>query len=66
MDQNKDDQAWQKLQTHIEQMFGRYFRNSLDLIEYKPQCAVHLLSMSLGDREGSSEGILSKVEIRVR
>jgi len=49
MDHNKDNQAWQKLQTHIEQMFGKYLRNSLDLIEYKPQYAVHLLSMSLGD-----------------
>ena len=57
MDHNHEDQEWQKLQAHIDQMFGRYLRGSLDLIDYKPRHAVHLLSTSLDDRKDPPEAL---------
>ena len=51
MDHNSTDQDWQKLQVHIYQTFGRYLRDSLDLIEHKPRHAVYLLSASPDDRK---------------
>jgi hypothetical protein len=35
MDHNHEDQEWQKLQAHIDQMFGRYLRGSLDLKNFE-------------------------------
>jgi len=49
MDRNSTDQDWQKLQVHIDQTFGRYLRDTPDLIEHKPLYTVHLLSMSPDD-----------------
>jgi hypothetical protein len=60
MDHNYTDQDWQKLQAHIDQTFGKYLRDSLDLIEHKPRHAVHLLSMSPGDRNDHPQALSAK------
>ena len=52
MDNNSTDQEWLKLQVRIDQMFGRYLRDSMDVIEYKPQHPVYLLSTSSSDKKG--------------
>ncbi len=57
MDYSPTDQAWQKLQVHIDEMFGRYLGDSLDMIEYNPGHAVHLLSMSLDGRNNHPEAL---------
>ncbi|MDQ5987037.1 MAG: hypothetical protein CSYNP_02773 [Syntrophus sp. SKADARSKE-3] len=50
MDHNHADQEWNKLQVHIDQMFGRFLNNDLDLIEYKPSYAIQLLEPPRDDR----------------
>jgi hypothetical protein len=51
MDHHHTDQEWNKLQAHIDQMFGRFLKSNLDLIEYKPSYAIHLLETSRDDRD---------------
>jgi hypothetical protein len=46
MDHHPANQEWQRLQVHFDQIFGRYLRDVLNLIEYKPGKAVYLLKMS--------------------
>ena len=46
MNHHPANQEWQRIQAHIDQLFGRYLRDGLNLIEYKPGKAVHLLEMS--------------------
>ncbi len=55
MDKNAEDQEWGKIQAHIEQLFGRYFRNSLDPIEDKTRNALSLLSKSQDNRRDDPE-----------
>ncbi|MCK9365105.1 MAG: hypothetical protein M0P74_16070 [Syntrophales bacterium] len=37
MNQQKSDQKWQQLQSHIEGFFGQALRNGIQRIEYRPQ-----------------------------
>lgn len=60
MDHNSTDQNWQKLQDRIDQKFGRYLRDSLDLIEHKPRNPVYLLPMSLDDRKDHPAALRAK------
>ncbi|MEN6617384.1 MAG: hypothetical protein ABFD12_12570 [Syntrophorhabdus sp.] len=54
MDHNSADHVWNKLQAQIDQMFGRNRRDSLNLIEHRPQHG-QLLSMSLDDGKDDPE-----------
>ncbi|MEN6507665.1 MAG: hypothetical protein ABFD63_02575 [Smithella sp.] len=54
MDNNSADHVWNKLQAQIDQMFGRNRRDSLNLIEHRPQHG-QLLSMSLDDGKDDPE-----------
>lgn len=62
MDNLKQEQEWQKLQEHIIQMFNKYFSSvsSTDLIEWKPQHQVYLLSMSQDDRKNRQDSLEAK------
>lgn len=51
MDHNHADQEWSRLEAYIDHMFGRYLRNSQDLLEYKPRQAIYLLETSRDDRK---------------
>ena len=51
MDQETKDWEWQLLQFHIDQMFGKYFKDEVHKIEYKPGNVVQLLEMPLECRE---------------
>lgn len=51
MDHNHADQEWNKLETHINQMTGRYLRDGLDQIEYNPRYAIRLLETSFDERK---------------
>jgi len=51
MNHNVADHEWNKLLAHIDQMFGKYLRDGLGLIEYKPLHAVYLLEMPQDDRK---------------
>ena len=45
MNQEKSDQGWQQLQSHIQGFFGQALRNDTQRIEYKPRFIDHLLEM---------------------
>lgn len=62
---NSVDQEWQKLKVHIDQTFGRYLRDSLDLIEYKPRHIVHLLSTPLDAKKDHPYGEQSRDQNRL-
>jgi len=47
MNQEAKDKEWQRLQFRIDQMFGKYFKNEMQTIEYKPENIVHLLDVPL-------------------
>ena len=55
MDQETKDWEWQLLQFRIDQMFGKYFKDNVHKIEYKPGNVVHLLDMPLEYRAEHSE-----------
>jgi hypothetical protein len=46
MYENEDDQEWNKLQERIENLVGYLLKIDVQSIEYKPQYAVPLLTMS--------------------
>jgi hypothetical protein len=45
MNQQKSDQGWQQLQSHIESFLGRALTNDVQKIEYKPRFIAQLLEM---------------------
>jgi len=47
MDQETKDWEWQLFQFRIDQMFGKYFKDDVHKIEYKPGNVVHLLEVPL-------------------
>jgi hypothetical protein len=47
MDQETKDKEWQQTQLRFDRMFGKYFRDYVHMIEYKPGNVVHLLEMPL-------------------
>ena len=46
MKNNSVDQGWQQLQARIDRLLGKYLREDLHKIEYKPQDVIYLLEMS--------------------
>jgi len=57
MDQEVKDREWQLLQFRIDQMFGKYLKDDVHEIDYKPEHAVHLLDMPLANRTEHSETV---------
>jgi len=55
MDQETKAWEWQLLQFRIDQMFGKYFKDDVHKIEYKPGNVVHLLDMPLEYQAEHSE-----------
>jgi hypothetical protein len=46
MTQQKSDQGWQRLQSHIESFWGQFLANDVQRIEYKPLYIAQLLEMT--------------------
>jgi len=45
MNNNSEDHGWQQLQARIDHLLGKYLREELHKIEYKPRDAIYLLEM---------------------
>ena len=60
MDHNHADQEWNKLHAHIDRMFGKYLRDSVNMIEHKPRHTIHLLETSADDRKDLLRALKAK------
>ena len=55
MDQQKVDQVWQQLQSHIESFLDQALRNDAQRTEYRPQFIAQLLEMSSDSNQDERE-----------
>ena len=55
MNQQKSDQGWQQLQSHIESFLGEALANDVQRIEYKPRFIAQLLEMTSESHQNESQ-----------